>query len=487
MVTIICYLINNNLTQNYQYCNIMFGLESGIAVLFVICIAAVCVFEFANGFHDTANAVATVIYTGALKPTYAVVWSGLWNFIGLFLSSFWGYKVAMGIVNLLPLSDMVALSTGESVSLVLGMLVSGIAWNLGTWYYGIPCSSSHTLIGSILGVGLVFFWLHGGEGVNWGKASDIGLSLLVSPLFGFSVTILLMYILRRIIKTEKQIFKEPEPGTKPPLWIRAILITTCTLVSFFHGNNDGQKGIGLMLIILITFLPIQFALNSEFDVNKSLNSINNIEVALSNEHKADLLIKTSEAKEALKQFVVVKNNPNASELELKRATIEVRTQIAKINKKLGTELKNPTFMDAKENTKIVKSEVSKLKGDIEYSPLWVTIMIALCLGLGTMIGWRRIAVTIGEKIGKRHMTYAEGATAELTAAVTIGLSSGFGLPVSTTHVLSSGVAGAMTASKGVKNLQPDTIKSIAIAWILTLPVTIILAGGCYYLLQLFLK
>ena len=165
----------------------------------------------------------------------------------------------------------------------------------------------------------------------------------------------------------------------------------------------------------------------------------------------------------------------------------MRTQIAKINKKIGTELKNPTFMDGKENTKIVKSEVSKLKGDIEYSPFWVTIMIALCLGLGTMIGWRRIAVTIGEKIGKRHMTYAEGATAELTAAVTIGLSSGFGLPVSTTHVLSSGVAGAMTASKGVKNLQPDTIKSIAIAWILTLPVTIILAGGCYYLLQLFLK
>jgi PiT family inorganic phosphate transporter len=113
-------------------------------------------------------------------------------------------------------------------------------------------------------------------------------------------------------------------------------------------------------------------------------------------------------------------------------------------------------------------------------------MIALCLGLGTMIGWKRIAVTIGEKIGKRHMTYAEGATAELTAAATIGLSSGFGLPVSTTHVLSSGVAGAMTASKGVKNLQPDTIKSIAIAWILTLPVTMILAGGFYYLLQLFL-
>jgi PiT family inorganic phosphate transporter len=464
----------------------MFGLETGIAILFIICIVAVGIFEFANGFHDTANAVATVIYTGSLKPTYAVVWSGLWNFIGLFLSSFWGYKVAMGIVNLLPLNDLVGLSTGESVSLVLGMLVSGIVWNLGTWYLGIPCSSSHTLIGSILGAGMVFFWLHGGDGVNWGKAADIGLSLLVSPLFGFSVTILLMYILRRVTKTKKQIFKEPEPGSKPPTWIRAILITTCTLVSFFHGNNDGQKGIGLMLIILITFLPIQFALNSDFNVNDSIASLQKIENVLQKELKTDLVIKTSETREVLNTYISVKSNPAATEIELKKATINVRTAITKINKKLGTELKNPTFMDSKENLKIVKSELSSLKSDVEYSPKWVTIMIALCLGIGTMIGWKRIAVTIGEKIGKRHMTYAEGATAELTAAATIGLSSGFGLPVSTTHVLSSGVAGAMTASKGVKNLQPDTIKNIALAWILTLPVTMILAGGFYYLLQLIL-
>lgn len=465
----------------------MFGLDTGIAVLFFISIAAVCIFEFANGFHDTANAVATVIYTGSLKPTYAVVWSGLWNFIGLFLSSFWGYKVAMGIVNLLPMSDLVMLSTGESVSLVLGMLVSGILWNIGTWYFGIPCSSSHTLIGSILGAGMVFFWLHGGDGVNWSKASDIGLSLLVSPLFGFSVTILMMYILRRLVKGQKQIFKEPEPGSRPPRWIRFILISTCTLVSFFHGNNDGQKGIGLMLIILITFLPVQFALNSDFDVNKSIAAVESIELALQKELKADLLIKAAETKEVMQKYIAVKANSNATHEEQKQAIVHVRTAITKFNKRMGSELKNTAFMESKDNVKAVKAGISTLKNDIEYSPKWVTIMIALCLGLGTMIGWRRIAVTIGEKIGKRHMTYAEGATAELTAAATIGLSSGFGLPVSTTHVLSSGVAGAMTASKGVKNLQPGTIKSIAIAWILTLPVTMVLAGGIYYLLQLVIK
>lgn len=465
----------------------MFGLDTSIAILFLICIAAVCVFEFANGFHDTANAVATVIYTGSLKPTYAVVWSGLWNFIGLFLSSFWGYKVAMGIVNLLPLSDLIHLSTGESVSLVLGMLLSGIVWNIGTWYFGIPCSSSHTLIGSILGAGLVFFWMHGGDGVNWSKAGEIGLSLLFSPIFGFSVTILLMYILRRLVKEKKTIFKEPEPGMRPPMWIRAILITTCTLVSFFHGNNDGQKGIGLMLIILITFMPVEFALNSEFDANKTLASLNKIEVALTAEHKADLLIKTAETKEQINLYVAAKNNSTLSNDSFKKLTVGVRTSIATVNKKLGDAVKSNSFMENKANVRVLKSELKVLKNDIEYAPRWVLIMIALCLGLGTMIGWKRIAVTIGEKIGKRHMTFAEGATAELTAAATIGLSSGLGLPVSTTHVLSSGVAGAMTASKGVKNLQPETIKSIAIAWVLTLPVTIVLAGGFYFLLQLFLK
>ena len=465
----------------------MFGLETGIAILFIACVLAVCIFEFANGFHDTANAVATVIYTGAMRPTYAVVWSGFFNFLGLIISGMFGYKVAMGIVNLLPLSDMILLSTGESVSLVLGMLLSGIFWNIGTWYLGIPCSSSHTLIGSILGAGLVFFWLHGGSGVNWSKAGDIGLSLLISPLFGFSVTILLMYILRRIVKTRKQIFKEPEPGSRPPLWIRAILISTCTLVSFFHGNNDGQKGIGLMLIILITFMPIQFTLAPNFDAGKAIKALEQIDVALTNELKTDLLIKTRKVRETIENYTAIKADKSKTGMEVKKATISVRTAFTDINKKLGNELKNSSFMENPENTRIIRKEIKIFKEYTEFSPRWVTLMIALCLGLGTMIGWKRIAVTIGEKIGKRHMTYAEGATAELTAAATIGMSSAFGLPVSTTHVLSSGVAGAMTASKGVKNLQPGTIRTIALAWILTLPVTIVLAGGFYYLLQLFLK
>jgi inorganic phosphate transporter, PiT family len=464
----------------------MFGLETWVGVLFALCIFAVCVFEFANGFHDTANAVATVIYTGSLKPNYAVVWSGFCNFLGLLVSSYFGYKVAMGIVNLLPLSDMIALSTGETVSLVLGMLISGIVWNLGTWYLGIPCSSSHTLIGSILGVGLVFFWIHGGTGVNWGKAGDIGLSLLISPIFGFSLTILLMYIMKRVIKADKMIFKEPEPGNRPPTWIRAILITTCTLVSFFHGNNDGQKGIGLVLIILIAFMPIKFALNSDFDADKALLALQKIDVVLDQEYKTDLLIKTSKVREKIVNYQTLVTSNSTDEKLMKKSIIEVRSAMTDINKKLKNEFKNPTFIEDESKVSILKSELKLFTHYTEYSPQWVTLMIALCLGLGTMIGWRRIAITIGEKIGKRHMTYAEGATAELTAASTIGISSAFGLPVSTTHVLSSGIAGAMTASKGIKNLQPATIRSIAIAWLLTLPVTIVMAGLFYYLLSLVL-
>ena len=464
----------------------MFGMESWMGILFALCILAVCVFEFANGFHDTANAVATVIYTGSLKPNYAVVWSGFCNFLGLLVSGYFGYKVAMGIVNLLPLNDLINLSTGESVSLVLGMLLSGIIWNLGTWYLGIPCSSSHTLIGSILGAGLVFSWIHGGDGVNWGKAGDIGLSLLVSPIFGFSVTILMMYILKRVIKADKLIFKEPEPGNKPPTWIRAILIATCTLVSFFHGNNDGQKGIGLVLIILITFMPLQFALNSEFNSNNTLQALNKMDQVFEQEHKTDLLIKSNKVKEKLLHYEALKVSPIATDKDKRTAIVELRVALTDINKKVKNELKNPTFLDNKDNKSVLKTQLEVFKNDTEYSPQWVTLMIALSLGLGTMIGWKRIAITIGEKIGKKHMTYAEGATAELTAASTIGLSSAFGLPVSTTHVLSSGVAGAMTASKGIKNLQPATIRSIAIAWLLTLPVTITLAGGFYYLFRLFL-
>lgn len=356
----------------------MFGLSITLTVLLVVCLAAALLFEFVNGFHDTANAVATVIYTKSLKPTQAVVWSGLMNFLGLVTG---GVGVTLSIISLIPHDLLATGNLYQTMSVVCPILVTAILWNLGTWYYGIPASSSHTLIGSIIGVGLGYSVFTGTDHITWGKIIDIGKALLLSPLLGFSLVILLMWFLRKVVKV-KDIFDEPKENTPPPFWIRSILFLTCSLVSFFHGRNDGQKGIGLVMIILMAFLPSIYNLDS---------------------------------------------------------------------------VGNP--------------------------PVWVMWSVASALGIGTMIGWRRIVVTIGEKIGKQPLTYAQGATSELVAAFTIGLSTYFKLPVSTTHILSSGIAGSMVASKGVNNLQTKTVKTILSAWLLTLPVTIIISAFIFLVIR----
>lgn len=347
-------------------------------LLLGIFIFLACAFEFVNGFHDTANAVATVIYTKSLKPTTAVIWSGFMNFLGLITG---GVGVTMAIVGLIPKEILTDTNTSHTIQMVAALLISAIGWNLLTWYKGIPASSSHTLIGAIIGIGVGYSLLYGVDVVNWKKAYDIGKALFLSPLLGFSLVIIIMILLYKILK-KKDIFQEPDGINPPPFWIRAILFTTCSLVSFFHGRNDGQKGIGLVMIILMAFLPTVYHLEN---------------------------------------------------------------------------VANP--------------------------PMWVMWMVALSLGIGTMVGWKRIVVIIGEKIGKTHLTYAQGATAELVAAITIGLSTLYKLPVSTTHILSSGIAGSMVASQGVKNLQTSTIKIILSAWLLTLPVTIGLSAGLFLLFR----
>ena len=462
----------------------MFDLPTGLSLLLLLCIAIVCLFEFINGFHDTANAVATVIYTNTLKPWHAVIWSGLWNFLGVLAG---GVAVAMGIANLLPVDVLMEQGIAHNVAMVMAILLAAIAWNLGTWYFGIPCSSSHTLIGSILGVGIVFARLPEnvtGIGVNWQKAIDIGMSLLISPLFGFSIAIMLMFILRTIIQN-KEIFKEPNPEGTPLTWIRAILIATCTGVSFAHGSNDGQKGVGLMLIILMTFLPLQFALNPKFDALAASAAVNNIEqIVQKNAQKGSIapaeLSKAGEAIASLKQDISTFDKDNS------KSKFAIRKRIQLLDKKMKVFLEFPGLISESADRKQIKDNLGQLKTYTDFAPYWIVVVIALSLGLGTMFGWKRIVVTIGEKIGKRHMTYAEGATAELVAASTIGLSTYYGLPVSTTQVLSSGVAGGMVASKGVKNLQAATIQNIALAWILTLPVTIALSGGLYLLFRAFI-
>jgi len=456
-------------------------LSSPVMIIFFICLLAVVVFEFVNGFHDTANAVATVIYTKALKPQIAVPWSGFWNFAGVNVG---GVAVAMGILKLVPLNEMMALPVQVGACLVLAVLLASILWNLGTWYLGIPCSSSHTLIGAMIGAGIGFTFYYGGPGVNWDKAKEIGLSLILSPIFGFGAAILLMWFLKNVIRS-KQLFHIPQGANdKPPILIRILLIITCTLVSFFHGSNDGQKGVGLLMLILIAFLPASFAVDKSISDSKILAILNNTDVIL----KKNTVLTTSDSNTvklnslitAAKTEVITKNTSNPS------ATFQFRKHIqaiAKLTKGLASDKKIKLSKEDSGQLNAISKDLGKVT---DFSPVWVIAVISISLGIGTMIGWKRIVVTIGEKIGNEHLNYAQGATAEIVAASTIGLSTWFGLPVSTTHVLSSGIAGAMVASGGTNNLNNGTLKNIAMAWVLTLPVCIILSLALFAVFRLFI-
>lgn len=479
----------------------MFGLDTFIFILLVISVLAVCIFEFVNGFHDTANAVATVIYTNSLKPSQAVIWSGFMNFVGLLTG---GVGVTMSIIGLLPTDLLTDTSLSHALSLAFAILLTAILWNLGTWYFGIPASSSHTLIGSILGVSLGYAVMPGSKGLssmNWDKAVEIGQALLLSPLFGCAVAIVFMYILRKTVKN-KQIFKEPAKDAPPPMWIRAVLFMTCTMVSFFHGRNDGQKGIGLMMIVLIAFLPGYFAINNEVDPFKLQEDVGKVSAIVSKIDTTKLSITEKESYNkvltgAAGMIDVFEHHTDNAKGLTKEERSEIRKDVLTMTKHAKKLVESDAITllpeEIKELKKLTQAPKAPffsygnnnkgLTGLTDYAPNWVMWLIALSLGLGTMIGWKRIVVTVGEKIGKQHLTYAQGASAELVASITIGLATVYKWPVSTTHVLSSGIAGSMIASKGVKNLQGGTVKNILMAWVLTLPVTIFVSATLFVFLR----
>jgi phosphate/sulfate permease len=480
----------------------MFGLDATLFILLFLCLFLACAFEFVNGFHDTANAVATVIYTNSLKPTQAVVWSGFINFLGLLTG---GVGVTMSIIGLLPTELLIDSNVYHAMALAFSMLLTAIMWNLGTWYFGIPASSSHTLIGSIIGIGVGYALLpennKGLSTVNWDKAIEIGQALLLSPLFGFAIAIVFMYILKKSIEN-KEIFKEPKKDTPPPMWIRAILVTTCTLVSFFHGRNDGQKGIGLVMLVLIAFLPSFFAINTDVDPFKLQKEVTTVQTIVSkiDTNKLSSSEKESYAKvmKGAKGLAVIfaDKTLNAKNLTVE-TKLEIRKDVLNINKHSKKLMESESVTLSADDKKDLKNATAGKKAPFftfgnsnsglssltDFAPNWVMWMIALSLGLGTMIGWKRIVVTVGEKIGKQHLSYAQGASAELVASITIGLATAYKWPVSTTHVLSSGIAGSMVASKGIKNLQGGTIKNILTAWVLTLPVTILISATLFYIFR----
>lgn len=468
---------------------------SALAVaLLIVSLLLVIAFEATNGFHDAANAVATVIYTHSLRPAQAVVWSGFMNFIGVLVG---GIAVAYALVELLPAEVLSPPSGAPAVGMLVALFISALFWNIGTWWFGLPNSSSHCLIGALIGVAIGNALVRDrgmSDGVHWAQLWSVLEALALSPLFGFLLAGALYFALRRTVH-DPHLYK-PTEGKAPVWWMRGILIFTCTGVSFAHGTNDGQKSIGLIMLTIIGLFPALFALNPATpDPASDLPAIAQKAAPLIEKYGDDEKGRSLEAVSRLRSLAVPAPQPtsftglpaNVQTADLKpglqseaaRERSRARDDIYQLISQLkhGEEAKGVSDADKKE----AKSLAKQLGAFVEYAPWWVRVMSALCLGIGTMIGYRRIVVTLGERLGNTHLTPAQGAAAELVASVLITFSGFTGLPVSTTHIVTSGIGGTMVSAGS--GLQFRTLSRILIAWLITLPITILIAAGLYYLLE----
>jgi PiT family inorganic phosphate transporter len=408
---------------------------------------------------------------------------------------------------LLPVDLILHVGSGAGFAMIFSLLFAAIAWNLATWYVGLPNSSSHALIGSILGVGfanqLISTSVGGTSGVDWGQAQKVLSALLISPLIGFVGAMLLLWVMRLFLRNPS-LYKEPVGNAPPPRGIRALLIFTCTAVSFAHGGNDGQKGMGLIMLILIGCAPTAYALNRTMPDGATPAFIQTTTEAANvfRAHAEGTPIGVDAARQALTSALKTHQASNAvvyASLDTVSRGISAQLQgfggLSKVPAAQTPNLRNDMYLVLDTSKLVTKDKAApehfsaaelKTLGDYQtgleqgtrYIPTWVKVTVALALGLGTMVGWKRIVVTVGERIGKTHLTYGMGASAELVAASTILLAERFGLPVSTTHILTSGVAGASVANGA--GLQVRTIRNMVLAWVLTLPAAMLLSGGLYW-------
>src|SRR5580698_1100586 len=491
--------IGLHITQDFS--NVTLGSIWPYALLILALVIALG-FEFVNGFHDTANAVATVIYTHSLDPNIAVVWSGLCNLTGVLVSS---GTVAFTVITLLPVELILQVSAGAGFAMVFALLIAAIIWNLSTWWFGLPASSSHTMVGSIIGVGLANQLMStngsGTSGVDWEQATKVFKVLLVSPIFGF-VLAAGVFLLSKWTIRYPALYEAPKGNTPPPFLIRALLVLTCTGVSYGHGSNDGQKGMGLIMLILIGTVPTAYALNHAVtgkDVQQFIAASQQAGQIL-DQHVDKTGVLGADARTEVTDYIRTKQLQPATVLALRELVEDLNHEVAlykefkSVPPGQQTNVRNDMYvaseairlMEKNHNPAFTPAETAALttyKGQVDkatkFIPTWVKVAVALALGMGTMVGWKRIVVTVGEKIGKEHLTYAQGACAELVAMATIFAADNFGLPVSTTHVLSSGVAGTMAANRS--GLQMSTLRNIAAAWVFTLPAAAGLSGSLFYL------
>jgi PiT family inorganic phosphate transporter len=466
---------------------------SALAVaLLIFALLMVIMFEATNGFHDAANAVATVIYSKSLRPAHAVVWSGVMNFLGVLLG---GIAVAYAIVELLPAEVLSPPDGGPAVAMLVALFVAALVWNIGTWWLGLPNSSSHCLIGALMGVALGNAFARSrtlSEGVHWRQIGTVLEALALSPLLGFLFAGGLYVLMRKVIH-EPQLYQPA--GDRPPVWwMRAILIATCSGVSFAHGTNDGQKSIGLIMLTIIGLFPAAYALNPA--PGGSLGDIAGLMRA------AQPLIRQygdreKDAALAAAQSMVAPasaGKPGAgsaefepearvppgglefglkSELAKRRASIrdDVYRVIAQMRH--VSDVPGASAAERQRANQIAKH----LGATVEYAPLWVRALSAVCLGLGTMFGYRRIVTTLGERLGTVHLTPAQGGATEVVSTLLIGLAGFTGLPVSTTHIVTAGIGGTMIGSGA--GLRYGMLSRIVLAWVFTLPITTLIAGALY--------
>lgn len=521
-------------------------LETHIRIMLMIALFFVFIYEAINGFHDTANSVVTIIYTCALPSHSAVIMSGIFNFLGVIFS---GLSVAYTIIHLLPLYLFTNTNANHILVMIFSILFAAILWNLGTWYLGLPTSSSHTLIGTLIGIGLINAIINHCsiiQGLNISKLINIFSSLIISPIIGLILAKIIIMLLYKYWNNNSKygnIHETPTEqaqkiGTRQPsLWIRSFLIISAAGVSFSHGANDGQKGIGLIMLLLIGVAPASFMLNMHSNtkiISHTRDAINNFHeyyiqhyndihhiipseiismpiltaltqlktIAPSFQEKTKIInsdtkyfnekILSLDTKKQRKKFFcdlsltliiihdtssILKNLNSYTQLNIDQRS-QIRTLLICIIDVLDQIIALPETSYANKN--FIKHLKKHLINTIEYAPTWIILAVALSLSLGTVIGWKRVAITIGEKIGKKEMTYAQGLSAQLTTAISIGAASYSGMPVSTTHVLSASVTGSMLIN-GWGGVQKKIIKNILITWILTLPVSIILSSSFYWL------
>lgn len=488
------------------------GLDFLTSILLIISLLFVLIYEFINGFHDTANAVATVIYTRAIKSSVAVIIAGIFNFIGVVLG---GLSVAYAIIHLLPSNLLLNIDSIHGISIIFAILLAAIFWNLGTWYLGIPSSSSHTLIGSIIGIAITNSLITKSsinDALNINKMFSIFTSLVFSPILGFFASGLLILCFRYFFQKKYSCIhmtplkqEKIRNKKKPPLWIRIILIISSIGVSYSHGANDGQKGIGLIMLVLIAITPIGFIVNmnaSKADIQNTRQSIKFLEkyyydhnqelkniiqmvpfsifdkisvnkISFCNKKNAIYAIKKSQ--------ILLHSLDNYNKLNVNQR-IQIRRLLVCIGSIVDKIIKSPNIdIKDKKNLYALKNN---LLSTIEYAPMWIIIIIAISLSLGTMIGWKRISTTIIEKIGKKDITYAQGISAQLTAGISICIASYIGMPVSTPHILSSSIAGAILIDG--QKIQKKTIKNIILTWIFTIPISGLLSSFFYCVINMFL-